>query len=165
MLFCEITDANIYAEPFFRITGRTASLESRCMDSGSRVKLYMNHPALMYYFIRFGGIDTRHCISGALHVSAYTFDDSTKAYANIRVSVVDIKPIWQVDDDGNVIRSAAKKVKTREFPRNREFVKMKFIVYKHIWEHIGDSKVVNQKNLTVEPFALELSDMYADLGK
>ncbi|KAI8332183.1 hypothetical protein BD560DRAFT_341301 [Blakeslea trispora] len=165
MLFCEITDANIYAEPFFRITGRTASLESHCMDSGSRVKLYMNHPALMYYFIRFGGIDTRHCISSALHVSAYTFDDSTIAYANIRVSVVDIKPIWQVDDDGNVIRSAAKKVKTREFPRNREFVKMKFIVYKHIWEHIGESKVVNQKNLTVEPFALELSDMYADLGK
>ena len=100
-----------------------------------------------------------------MHVTAYTFDDSTRAHANIRVSVVDIKPNFQVDDDGNVIRTAARRIKAREFPRNRKFVKMKFVVYKHIWEHIRDARVVNQRNLVAEPFALELSDMYADLGK
>ena len=76
-----------------------------------------------------------------------------------------MKPILQVDDNGRVIPTMAKRIKSRDLPRNAEFLKMKFVVYKHIWENIHDKKVVNDKGLIIEPFALELSDMYADLGK
>ena len=62
-------------------------------------------------------------------MSAYTFDDSIRAHANIRVRLVDIKPNFQVDDDDNVIRTAARRIKTREFPRSKEFLKMKIVVY------------------------------------
>ncbi|KAG0744629.1 hypothetical protein G6F37_013227 [Rhizopus arrhizus] len=149
MILGEVTDAIITSSPLFRINSRSVSLESKCIDSGSRVKLYTSHPALMYYFIRFADTGTRHSFAGSLNVSAYTFDDSTKAFANIRLSVTDVRPILQVDDDGLVITTQAKKIRSRDFPKTLNFLKMKFIVY---------------KGLNVEAFALHLSDMYEDLG-
>ncbi|KAG1037782.1 hypothetical protein G6F43_012787 [Rhizopus delemar] len=149
MIIGEVTDAVITASPLFRINARSVTLESKCIDSGSRVKLYTSHPALMYYFIRFTDNGTRHSFAGrSLNVSAYTFDDSTKAFANIRLSVTDVRPILQVDDDGLVITTEARRIRTRDFSRNMNFLKMKFIVY---------------KGLNVEAFALQLSDMYEDL--
>lgn len=103
-------------------------------------------------------------ITGSLNVSAYTFDDSTKAFANIRLSVTDVRPILQVDDDGLVITTEARRIRTRDFSRNMNFLKMKFIVYKYVWENIHNSDVVFNRGLNVEAFALQLSDMYEDLG-
>jgi len=183
MILGEVTDAIITSSPLFRINSRSVSLESKCIDSGSRVKLYTSHPALMYYFIRFADTGTRHSfagkkplsytsscmanqfsIVGSLNVSAYTFDDSTKAFANIRLSVTDVRPILQVDDDGLVITTQAKKIRSRDFPKTLNFLKMKFIVYKYVWENIHDSDIVFNRGLNVEAFALHLSDMYEDLG-
>ncbi|KAG1450740.1 hypothetical protein G6F46_009366 [Rhizopus delemar] len=149
MIIGEVTDAVISASPLFRINARSVTLESKCIDSGSRVKLYISHPALMYYFIRFTDNGTRHSFAGSLNVSAYTFDDSTKAFANIRLSVTDVRPIFQVDDDGLVITTETRRIRTRDFPRTINFLKMKFIVY---------------KDLNVEAFDLQLSDMYEGLG-
>lgn len=66
MLVGELTDATITATPIFRINARNVMLESKAMDSGMRVKLYVSHPALMYYFIRYGDIGTRHYFKGKL---------------------------------------------------------------------------------------------------
>lgn len=100
-----------------------------------------------------------------MNVSAYTFDDSTKAFANIRLSITDVRPILQVDDEGAVIPSLARRVRTKEFQRTHQFLKMKFVVYKHVWEHIQDQNIVINRGLNVEAFALQLSDMYEELGK
>lgn len=97
-------------------------------------------------------------------MSAYTFDDSTKAFANIRLSLTAVRPVFQVDDDGMVISTFARRIKVKDFPRTSQFLKMKFIVFKHVWEHINDSDVVINRGLNVEAFALQLSDMYEDLG-
>ncbi|KAG1181470.1 hypothetical protein G6F46_006604 [Rhizopus delemar] len=40
---------------------------------------------------------------------------------------------------------------------------MKFIVFKHVWEHINGNKFVINRGLSVEAFALQLGDMYEDL--
>lgn len=183
MLVGETTDAIISSAPIFRVNARTVVLESKCIDSGVRIKLFTSHPALMFYFIRFGAVGSRHHFVGkfdlyilkrwlikwkfigSLNVSAYTFDDSTRAFANIRLSVTDAKPIIQVDDDGEIIPTLAKRVRTKEFQRTHQFLKMKFVVYKHVWENIQDQNVVINRGLNSEAFALQLSDMYEDLGK
>ncbi|KAG1017034.1 hypothetical protein G6F43_014442 [Rhizopus delemar] len=72
MLLGETTDAIITAAPIFRINARSVVLESKCLDSGVRVKLYTSHPALMYYFIRFADIGTRHSFAG--NSNTYTRD-------------------------------------------------------------------------------------------
>ncbi|KAG1050280.1 hypothetical protein G6F43_007439 [Rhizopus delemar] len=143
MLLGETTDAIITAAPIFRVNSRSVILKSKCLDSGVRVKLHTSHPALMYYFIRFTDIGTRHSFAGSLNVSAYTFDDSTKAFANIRLSLTAVRPVFQVDDDGMVISTFARRIKVKGFPRTSQFLKMKC--------------------LNVEAFALQLSDMYEDL--
>ncbi|KAI7868387.1 uncharacterized protein EV154DRAFT_540880 [Mucor mucedo] len=163
MLVGETTDAIISSAPIFRVNARTVVLESKCIDSGVRIKLFTSHPALMFYFIRFGAVGSRHHFVGSLNVSAYTFDDSTRAFANIRLSVTDAKPIIQVDDDGEIIPTLAKRVRTKEFQRTHQFLKMKFVVYKHVWENIQDQNVVINRGLNSEAFALQLSDMYEDL--
>lgn len=64
MLIGELSDAVISSAIGFRITARNVILESKAMDSGVRIKLYVTHPAIMYYFIRFGVVGTRHHIMG-----------------------------------------------------------------------------------------------------
>lgn len=154
-------------------------LESKCLNSGVRAKLYTSHPALMYHFIRFadigfvGNLNTyTHqdfwlrsiVIIGSLNVSVYIFDDITKAFANIRLSLAIVRPVFQVDDDGMVISTLARIIKVKDFPRMSQFFKMKFIVFKHVWEHINENEVVISRYLNVEALALQLSDMYEGLG-
>lgn len=149
------------------------------MNSGVRAKLYTSHPALMYHFIRFadigfvGNLNTyTHqdfwlrsiVIIGSLNVSVYIFDDITKAFANIRLSLAIVRPVFQVDDDGMVISTLARIIKVKDFPRMSQFFKMKFIVFKHVWEHINENEVVISRYLNVEALALQLSDMYEGLG-
>ncbi|KAG1398037.1 hypothetical protein G6F58_011408 [Rhizopus delemar] len=116
--------------------------------SGSIPDPYLLNLSALILAQEFADTGTRHSFAGSLNVSAYTFDDSTKAFANIRLSVTDVRPILQVDDDGLVITTQAKKIRSRDFPKTLNFLKMKFIVY---------------KGLNVEAFALHLSDMYEDL--
>lgn len=64
MLVGELTDSIITARPIFRVNARNVMLESKAMDSGMRVKLYVSNPAVMYYFIRYCDIGTRHYFRG-----------------------------------------------------------------------------------------------------
>ncbi|KAG1302383.1 hypothetical protein G6F60_008125 [Rhizopus arrhizus] len=128
----------------------------------------------MYHFIRFadigfvGNLNTyTHqdfwlrsiVIIGSLNVSVYIFDDITKAFANIRLSLAIVRPVFQVDDDGMVISTLARIIKMKDFPRMSQFFKMKFIVFKHVWEHINENEVVISRYLNVEALALQLSDI------
>jgi hypothetical protein len=147
------------------------------LDFGVRAKLYTSHPVLMYHFIRFADIGfvgnsntythqdfwLSIVIIGSLNVSVYIFDDITKAFANIRLSLIIVRPVFQVDDDGMVISTLARIIKVKDFPRMSQFFKMKFIVFKYVWEHINDNEVVISRYLSVEALALQLSDMYEDL--
>lgn len=64
MLLGELTDCTITAAPTFRITSKSVMLESKAIDSGMRVRLYVSNPALMYYFIRYCDIGSRHHFTG-----------------------------------------------------------------------------------------------------
>ncbi|KAI9325625.1 hypothetical protein BD770DRAFT_355443 [Pilaira anomala] len=135
-------------------------LESKAMSSGMRVKLYSSNPAVMYYFIRYCDIGTRHYFRGPLNVSAYTFDGSTRAFSSVRLSVNSVRPLVNLDEEGKVIGTTAPRIDTHLFERNHRFLKLKYIVYKYGWEHIHDEDVVMNRGLNVEAFALQLSDMY-----
>lgn len=104
-------------------------------------------------------------IIGSLNVSAYTFDDSTKAFANIRLSITEARPILQVGDDGLVVATLARRIRSKDIPKAHQLLKVKFVVYKHVWEHIDDRNMVINRGLNLEAFALQLSDMYEELGK
>lgn len=64
MLLGELSDCTITASPIFRVTARNVMLESKAIDSGMRVKLYVSHPVMMYYFIRYCDVGTRHHFTG-----------------------------------------------------------------------------------------------------
>lgn len=97
-------------------------------------------------------------------MSAYTFDDSTRAFSSVRLSVNAVRPLVNMDEDGNVIGTTARRVSVQDFERSHLFLKLKFIVYKYVWEHINDEDIVINRGLNVETFALQVSDMYETLG-
>lgn len=98
-----------------------------------------------------------------MNVSAYTFDDSTKAFTSIRLSVDSARPLPNIDDDGNVIATTATRIRTKDY-KNMRLLKMKFIIYKYVWERITNDEIVISRGLNIETFALQLIDMYDDLG-
>lgn len=98
-------------------------------------------------------------------MSAYTFDDSTRAFASVRMSVNGIRPLPNVDEEGTVLPTLATKVRLRDFQRSQQFLKMKYIVYKYVWENIDNNTIVTGRGDNIDAFALEVSSMYEDLGK
>lgn len=64
MLRGELTDAFVTMAPMFRVTAKNITMESKCMDSGVKVKLFAVHPAMIYYFIRFCTISSKHFFMG-----------------------------------------------------------------------------------------------------
>ena len=64
MFVGELTDAYVTAAPQFRVTARNVTLESKCADSGVKVKLFVSHPALMFYFIRYCDVNSKHYFTG-----------------------------------------------------------------------------------------------------
>lgn len=68
MFVGELTDAYVTAAPQFRVTARNVTLESKCADSGVKVKLFVSHPALMFYFIRYCDVNSKHYFTGKLRI-------------------------------------------------------------------------------------------------
>lgn len=64
MLLGELTDCTITSAPTFRVTARNVMLEAKAIDSGMRVKLYVSNPAMIYYFIRYCDVGSRHHLTG-----------------------------------------------------------------------------------------------------
>ncbi|KAG0739088.1 hypothetical protein G6F57_006745 [Rhizopus arrhizus] len=87
-----------------------------------------------------------------MSVSTYTFDDSNKAFCNVRMNAVEIRPLPVLNENNNII------------PVDREFKKLKYAIHKYIFENIKNERVVAQRNLNIEAFALNLFDMHEELG-
>ncbi|KAF1796665.1 hypothetical protein FB192DRAFT_1259872, partial [Mucor lusitanicus] len=81
------------------ISGQSVTMEPKGADSSLRLTLQVssgNYP-LMFYFLRFFRAGTTHRVEGSLNVSAYSFDDSNKAFASVRVEISAISPIREID--------------------------------------------------------------------
>lgn len=181
-------------EPVIRvISGQSISLEARGTDSSMRINFFVsnhNNFPLMYYFLRFFKARTAHKVigsktvivsinvlliytvkmsSGSLNVSAYAFDDSTRAFASIRVGVSSIEPIREVNYQGQITGSGIEEgcvpVNDVAYPPTREYAKLKFIIFKYVWENWGNERLIKTKEMLKEAFSDHLESLYDDLGK
>ncbi|KAI8327323.1 hypothetical protein EDC96DRAFT_532143 [Choanephora cucurbitarum] len=156
----------VVQEPMIRVTSaQSLTLEAKGSDTSLRLAFMVtngNYP-LMYYFLRFFKLRTAHRVSGTLYVSAYTFDDSVRAFACIRVGVQAIAPIREVDFQGNISGFGPDQgcipITEGNAPLNREYVKLKFIFFKYVWENW------NNETLSVKDYLEGLYDDLVELDK
>ena len=177
------------------LSGQSISLESKGVDASLRLVFVvsgLNYP-MMFYFLRFFRKGTSHrvigniwfqftlkfalliesilILLGSLNVSAYTFDDSNKAFASVRIGVTSVSPIREVDHDGHVIGVAfsAGCMPASEdiYPSSAEYMKCKFIMFKYVWDNWNNIHLVEGKNkeISKESFCETLEDLFEDLGK
>lgn len=102
---------------------------------------------------------------GPTNVSAFTFDDTNRAFVSIRLSVDGVRPLPMVDEEGNLIPTLATRVRVRDFPRDQGFLKMKFIIFKYVLENIDNQEKVAGRGDNIDKFAGQVSDMYVNLRK
>ena len=102
-------------------------------------------------------------------MSAYTFDDANRAFASIRVGVQSIAPIREVDFQGNISgfgqEHGCYPVNEENAPPNREYSKLKFIIFRYVWENWSNETLVRRREALREPFTDYLEGLYDDLGK
>lgn len=97
-----------------------------------------------------------------MNAYAYMNDDSTRAFINLRMNVIGVRPYPDVDDDNNLIYTDAIRMVADHYD-NKAAVKIRYMLYKYVWEQIDNEDVVLQKDLVKESFALHLSDLHDDL--
>lgn len=181
----------VVQEPIIRVTsGQSITLEAKGTDTSLRMNFMVsnNNFAMMYYFVRFFKLRSSHCAIGksskfqqlflifinlflqlgALHVSAYTFDDANRAFASIRVGVQSVAPIREIDFHGNTtcfgIADGCIPVDEENTPPNREYAKLKFIIFKHVWENWSNEALVRKRENLREAFTDYLEGLYDDLS-
>ncbi|KAI8332544.1 hypothetical protein BD560DRAFT_341199 [Blakeslea trispora] len=162
----------VVQEPMIRVTsGQTITLEAKGTDTSIRINFLVsnNNYAMMYYFLRFFKMRTAHRVVGSLNVSAYTFDDATRAFASVRVGVQSIAPIREVDFQGNISGFGQEHgcfpVNEENAPPNREYSKLKFIMFRYVWENWSNETLIKRRETLREPFTDYLEGLYDDLGK
>ncbi|KAG0751009.1 hypothetical protein G6F33_012987 [Rhizopus arrhizus] len=125
-----------------------------------------NYP-MMFYFLRFFKKGSTHRIIGALNVSAFIFDDSTRPHASIRVGVESVSPIRELNFDGTIIGGTIPlgviPIDGVVAPPGREYKKMRFILFKYTWENWDNKNLVSSNNAIKEAFSEYLEDLYEDL--
>ncbi|KAG2191112.1 hypothetical protein INT47_002253 [Mucor saturninus] len=141
MLLGELTDSSITMAPMFRITARHVSMEAKAVDSGVNVKLFSSNPVFQYYFLIFCSVGAKHYITGPLNITAFTFDDSNRAFCSVKIYVHNIRPLAVTDEGGNVIPTDAKRIRLRDI-ESLPLMKFKYLVHKCVWENISNDKVV-----------------------
>ncbi|KAG0802810.1 hypothetical protein G6F16_014123 [Rhizopus arrhizus] len=127
-----------------------------------------NYP-MMFYFLRFFKKGSTHRIIGALNVSAFIFDDSTRPHASIRVGVESVSPIRELNFDGTIIGGTIPlgviPIDGVVAPPGREYKKMRFILFKYTWENWDNKNLVSSNNAIKEAFSEYLEDLYEDLSE
>ncbi|CAO0802404.1 unnamed protein product [Mucor circinelloides] len=116
----------------------------------------------MYYFINFFKRKTRHHFFGALNAYAYTNEDDTRAFINLRMNVTGVCPYANLTENNEIIPSRARRMQADRFD-NETNLKLKYMIYKYVWQNIDDENVVQQQRLNKEVFAHHLSDLHEDL--
>ncbi|KAI8635881.1 hypothetical protein BD408DRAFT_438452 [Parasitella parasitica] len=99
---------------------------------------------------------------GSMNAYAYMNDDSTRAFINLRMNVTGVRPYPSVGKDNNLIPSDALKMVADHYD-NKYTTKLKYMLYKFVWQNIDNDEVVRQEKLTKESFAQYFSDMHDDL--
>ncbi|EIE81238.1 hypothetical protein RO3G_05943 [Rhizopus delemar RA 99-880] len=94
--------------------------------------------------------------------SAFTFNNTTRAFCSTRINMNAIRPIAMVDDNNRVIATNARKMKAKDFD-NRKHKKLQYLLFKYVWEHIDNKNVVEQRNLNKEAFVYALINLHDEL--
>lgn len=187
MLSGELSDSSITMAPMFRITSRHVSMEAKAVDSGVNVKLFTSNPVFQYYFLRFCSVGAKHYITGnfqsyqfqkfevtflllkgPLNITAFTFDDSNRAFCSVKLNVHNIRPLAITDEEGNVIPTDATRIRLRDI-ESLPLTKFKYLVHKYVWENISNDKIVfgnttEKGTHNLDSFAKALSTMHDALG-
>ncbi|CEP07096.1 hypothetical protein [Parasitella parasitica] len=116
----------------------------------------------MYYMLNYFNEETRHKVTGLASSSAFTFDNSTRAFCSTRINMDAIRPIAMVDENNRVIVTNAKKIKAKDFD-NRKHKKLQYLMFKFVWEHIDNENIVDQRNLNKEAFVFGLINLHEEL--
>lgn len=103
-------------------------------------------------------------IIGLASSSAFTFNNTTRAFCSTRINMNAIRPIAMVDDNNRVIATNARKMKAKDFD-NRKHKKLQYLLFKYVWEHIDNKNVVEQRNLNKEAFVYALINLHDELCK
>ncbi|KAG1050330.1 hypothetical protein G6F43_007386 [Rhizopus delemar] len=98
-----------------------------------------------------------------LTVSAYGFQDSSRAFASIKMSPTEVRPLPIINEQNEIVLSEGPRVNDSLFPPEREYKKLKYFLYKYAFENINNGKIVNQIKLSYESFALYLYDLHEEL--
>ena len=77
MLLGELTDCTITSPVVFRVTARNVMMECWAIDSGMRVKLFISNPAIMYYFVRYCDVGSRHHFTGTYYKNDEAFENES----------------------------------------------------------------------------------------
>ncbi|KAL9557314.1 hypothetical protein MBANPS3_001468 [Mucor bainieri] len=116
----------------------------------------------MFYFLNYFTRRTRHHFVGPLNAYAYTNEDDTRAFINLRMNVLKVRPYASVDDHNRIIPSNAIRMNSDDYENDTVF-KLKYFIYLFVWQNIDDENWVRQERLNKEPFAHYLSDLFEDL--
>jgi hypothetical protein len=73
MFYGALTDAKIIANPKFKIVGKNITLESKAIDSGTKVTIYVTHPLMISYFIQHCQLNTKHVLKGNQYILFYYY--------------------------------------------------------------------------------------------
>ncbi|KAG1114520.1 hypothetical protein G6F42_014163 [Rhizopus arrhizus] len=101
-------------------------------------------------------------LPGSLNVYAYMNDDNTRAFINLRMNVAGVRPYPNVDDNNNLIPSEAVRMTADKYD-NKKLHKLKYMLYRYVWENIENEDMVEQEKLVKDSFAIYLSDLHDDL--
>lgn len=73
MFYGDFSDAKIVANPKFKVVGKNITLETKLVDSGMKGTLYITHPVMIMYFIKYCQTNTKHIVKGKydLHLITY----------------------------------------------------------------------------------------------
>lgn len=101
---------------------------------------------------------------GQLGVSVYCFDDSNRAYASIRVGLRKIRPIFEQTEDGQLRQTGATTIE-EDIGMGVTPLKLKFILYKYVFENWEDSTKVAPRKVQKEVFGRQLQAIFDSLRK
>lgn len=165
------------------VNSRSIRAEVRASDSGVNLKIFAVSLRHIYYLVRFCLLGTKHNVTGMkkkkkfyiteglmifilgqLGVSAYTFDDSNRAYASVRVGLRRIRPIFEQNEDGSITKTDAMAV-DEDSGNPVVPLKLKFILYKYVFENWEDENKVSARRVQKEAFGRQLAAMFTTLRK
>lgn len=82
----------------------------------------------------------------------------------MRINVIAVRPYVNVGDDDVIIPSEAIRMHADNYD-NDKMVKLKYLLFKYVWQNIRDERFVKQEKLVTEPLAHLLSDLHDELCK